>query len=136
MVKLCTLSKPNSPGCNPPRGPARQRIRKTKMDAPNRRRNIAAPVFCAEVLEPRQLLSVSLVKDLNVNQASSTIDPMGNLGKLAIYAEDDGSHGVEPYRTDGTAAGTFLLKDILPGAGSSNPKLLGIANGLMFFTAL
>ena len=105
------------------------------MHVTREQRDFAAPNFCAEVLEPRELLSASLVRDLNVNQASSTIDPMGSLGKLAIYVEDDGSHGIEPYRTDGTAAGTFMLKDIVPGAGSSDPKLLGNANGLMFFTA-
>ena len=32
-----------------------------------------------------------------------------------IFTAIDGIHGREPWRTDGTAAGTFLLRDILPG---------------------
>jgi ELWxxDGT repeat protein len=34
-----------------------------------------------------------------------------------IFSYDDGVHGQEPWVTDGTAAGTFLLQDIAPGVG-------------------
>lgn len=34
---------------------------------------------------------------------------------------DDGTHGLEPWFSDGTAAGTWLLADINPGPGSSIP---------------
>lgn len=42
--------------------------------------------------------------------------------------------GVELAFTDGTSAGTTLL-DINPGSASSNPNILGEANGLLYFTA-
>lgn len=42
--------------------------------------------------------------------------------------------GTELAFTDGTSAGTTLL-DINPGLPSSNPSILGEANGLLYFTA-
>ncbi len=42
-------------------------------------------------------------------------------GKLHYFA-DDGEHGFEPWVSDGTEAGTHLVRDIRPGPdGSSNP---------------
>jgi ELWxxDGT repeat protein len=40
-------------------------------------------------------------------------------GGLMYFLADDGEHGIEVWRTDGTEAGTFLLKDILPGPQGS-----------------
>jgi ELWxxDGT repeat protein len=38
---------------------------------------------------------------------------------LVFFTADDGNAGREVWRTDGTASGTFLLKDMLPGPASS-----------------
>src|SRR6185503_15210418 len=54
---------------------------------------------------------------------------------LFLFAADNGTDGVELWRTDGTPAGTFVLKDINPGAGSSNPASLTVFNNTLFFTA-
>ncbi len=43
--------------------------------------------------------------------------------------------GTELWRTDGTVAGTFMLKDIWPGTLGSNPTICGRYNNLLFFTA-
>ncbi|MEZ5965495.1 MAG: hypothetical protein R3F56_16800 [Planctomycetota bacterium] len=43
--------------------------------------------------------------------------------------------GEELFVTDGTAAGTHLVRDIVPGPGSSSPQELTSAAGVMFFTA-
>jgi ELWxxDGT repeat protein len=37
------------------------------------------------------------------------------------FAADDGSHGLEPWLSDGTPGGTFLLADVAPGARPSSP---------------
>lgn len=43
--------------------------------------------------------------------------------------------GDEIWKTDGTEAGTMLLKDIIPGTTSSSPVGLTVAGDLLYFTA-
>jgi len=40
-------------------------------------------------------------------------------GKAMYFLADDGVHGFELWRTDGTSEGTLLLQDIQPGTGSA-----------------
>ena len=50
------------------------------------------------------------------------------------FAADDGSAGHELWRSDGTEAGTTLVADIAPGAGSSYPSgLTVLGDRLVFF---
>jgi ELWxxDGT repeat protein len=53
-----------------------------------------------------------------------------------FFSADDGNAGRELWKSDGTTAGTMLVKDILPGAGSSGPLALANSHGTLFFTAL
>jgi ELWxxDGT repeat protein len=45
------------------------------------------------------------------------------------------TNGYELWKSDGTAAGTVLVKDIYPGGDSSWPSSLTEAGGHVFFTA-
>ncbi|HEX3525532.1 MAG TPA: ELWxxDGT repeat protein [Thermoanaerobaculia bacterium] len=54
---------------------------------------------------------------------------------LFFFSADDGLHGVEVWRTDGTAAGTYLVKDIHPGSASSEPRDLTSFQGKLYFFA-
>jgi ELWxxDGT repeat protein len=54
---------------------------------------------------------------------------------LAVFAANDGVLGSELWRTDGTAAGTVLLKNINPGAAGSNPRNFLAAGNLVYFSA-
>ena len=78
----------------------------------------------------------------------ATIGPGTNLrpipprtGTMVVAADrlfllvDDGVHGLEPWTSDGTAAGTFLLRDVNPGPDSSSPTELAAAGGRVFFSA-
>jgi ELWxxDGT repeat protein len=51
------------------------------------------------------------------------------------FTAGDGEHGVELWRTDGTAAGTRLARDIVPGDRSSVPLDLVATGDFLFFTA-
>ena len=41
------------------------------------------------------------------------------VGNRLYLLADDGAHGLEPWTSDGTKAGTTMVKDIVPGSGGS-----------------
>jgi ELWxxDGT repeat protein len=43
--------------------------------------------------------------------------------------------GAELWRTDGTAAGTEMVRDIRPGSGSSGPAFMTASGGILYFQA-
>src|SRR5688572_15821228 len=99
------------------------------------RRNEHAAAVC-ERLESRRLLAVTLPLDINKRPVFSP--EFGNLTEVnggLLFAADDGEHGPELWRSDGTAAGTVLVKDIRPGAGGSGPQNFTDINGTLYFGA-
>ncbi|MFO1076302.1 MAG: hypothetical protein U1E73_01090 [Planctomycetota bacterium] len=56
-------------------------------------------------------------------------------GNRLFLAADDGIHGLEPWISDGTAAGTRLLMDLAPGLSSSDPSFVATSGGLAYFVA-
>ncbi|MCE9525777.1 MAG: hypothetical protein K8R36_06955 [Planctomycetales bacterium] len=80
-----------------------------------------------------------LVKDINPGSGSGIV---GNQfagravanGSL-FFSADDGTHGLEAWRSDGSAAGTLLLKDIVPGINGSLPGQMTSFNGNIYFNA-
>jgi len=67
-----------------------------------------------------QTPTLMLVKDVFDNDVSHSYpNGISSFGNKVIFMGDDGIHGREPWVSDGTAAGTFMLKDIFPGENSS-----------------
>ncbi|WAC18789.1 hypothetical protein OVA24_16285 [Luteolibacter sp. SL250] len=58
------------------------------------------------------------------------------LDGVRYFTADDGVHGNELWRSDGTAEGTGMVKDFLPGKESSQPQSLTVFKGEVWFTAV
>ncbi len=63
----------------------------------------------------------SLVKDIVVGRSSSGPSNLQRWGGRLLFSASTVSEGREPYISDGTAAGTKRIRDIIPGTGSSSP---------------
>src|SRR5262249_2757696 len=66
---------------------------------------------------------------------SSSPQWLTNLNGTLLFAATDGTNGRELWRSDGTADGTVLVKNITKGPKSSNPQYLTVANGSVYFAA-
>ncbi len=56
-------------------------------------------------------------------------------GHVYFAASGQSNQGVELWRTDGTATGTILWKDLNPGSASSQPRNFTVFNNRLFFVA-
>jgi ELWxxDGT repeat protein len=101
-----------------------------------RERRRGRPRLGLEQLEDRSVpaLVTNLVKVINPTGDSSP-GPMVNVNGTLFFSADDGVHGRELWKSDGTAAGTTLVADINPGANASNPSNLTAVGNTLFFSA-
>ena len=57
------------------------------------------------------------------------------LGGVVLFSACDPFHGCELWRSDGTAAGTTIVKDLQPGPGGSSPQGLARFGAFVYFAA-
>lgn len=104
--------------------------------------SFASTVFRLLELESRVAPVGSLVHDINSQPAGSDPGSFAEINGIVYFAANDGIHGRELWRSDGTEKGTYLVRDIdsalYGGMGSpesSNPTDLVNWNGTLFFAA-
>src|SRR5687768_14865571 len=87
----------------------------------SRRPRRTAARLSVESLEGRALPSSTalLVKDLNLAPLSSFPEQPVNVNGTLYFTAEDGVHGRELWASDGTAAGTRMVKDLVPGSSGS-----------------
>jgi ELWxxDGT repeat protein len=76
-----------------------------------------------------------LVKDINPGSASASPNHLTDVNGTLFFVANDGTDGIELWKSDGTSAGTVLVDDINPGSAPSNGLSLVNVNGMLFFLA-
>ena len=94
--------------------------------------------------------TLTWVKDINLNPNTTTSpsNPYPNrtyenqnsnkyaeMGGFHYFAATNSKTGTELYKSDGTKAGTTLIKDIYPGASSSSPYYFCTVGKMVYFRA-
>jgi ELWxxDGT repeat protein len=105
------------------------RTAKRRPGAP--RRTVVQP------LESRVLLSAALVNDINLVGLPSSPSVLTEVNGTLYFSANDGTTGVELWKSDGTSTGTVLVRDIRSGDGTStsSPSNLTNVNGTLYFQA-
>jgi ELWxxDGT repeat protein len=84
-----------------------------------------------ECLEERWLPSAVLVQDLNTFTQSSSPSSITGSGALAFFVANDGLHGRQVWKTDGTTAA--MVAQITSIFADNGPSSLTDVNGTLFF---
>jgi ELWxxDGT repeat protein len=88
-----------------------------------------------EALEDRCLPSASLVRDINVNTASSTPTDLVDVNGLLYFSATDNAGNISLFTSDGTAAHTALVKEFGPANYPISTGVFNLTNlnGEVFF---
>lgn len=91
--------------------------------------------------------TTSLFFDLNTTIISDPLNPSATLpgsgspyaltpfGSILLFGATDGVHGTSLWKTDGTAVGTSLVRNVAPFPSNARPFQLTVAGGKAFFGA-
>jgi len=94
--------------------------------------------FGREPMELTETMPGKLVRDILPGAGPGIEvgwDESASNGDLVFFNANDGVHGRELWRSDGTAEGTYLLRDIFPGEQSSQAGILTRGERLIYFVA-
>ncbi|MBI5852490.1 MAG: hypothetical protein HZB39_15870 [Planctomycetes bacterium] len=96
----------------------------------------AVATFAIAILAP-STIAQTLRVDLATNRVAQGSSPGAavTIGTVAYFTADDGIHGRELWRGDGSPSGTWLVADLLAGSGSSQPERLTVLGSTLLFTA-
>ncbi len=75
------------------------------------------------------------MKDINLGSSSSGPSGLTTIGDVLVFAAASAIGGTEPWRSDGTNAGTFQLADVFPGFVGSDPAEFVLSGASIYFAA-
>ena len=96
---------------------------------PDTVQQISAPSIPQTMSEPY------MVKDIYSGATGSSPSGLTAVSGTLFFVADEGTHGKELWKSDGTSDGTTLVKDIYTGTGPSSINNLADVNGILFFNA-
>jgi ELWxxDGT repeat protein len=84
-----------------------------------------------------QIRGVPPLVDINSQPPGADSTPVNlvDVNGVLYFVANDGVQGNELWKSDGSASGTMLVKDIHPGAGFAELRYLTNVNGTLFFQA-
>jgi ELWxxDGT repeat protein len=124
--RAVTLARPSWPARNTTlTRSSRSRRSQGRLQKLNRR-----PALAFQSLEPR-------IAFAGLQAAPVPFAPQGMtvVGNVTYFSATTATQGTELWKTDGTAAGTVLVKDINAGTTSSEPRDFTAVGSTVFFTA-
>jgi ELWxxDGT repeat protein len=74
------------------------------------------------------------VKDINLGAPGSIFYDVRTAAGRAYFQADDGLHGAELWTSDGTAEGTVLVADLIPGPDPSGPHSFVSMGSRLYFS--
>jgi ELWxxDGT repeat protein len=89
----------------------------------------------AAIITKHGMPSPQLVKDIYPGDESSAAEMFVPFDGAVYFRANDGAHGIELWKTDGTFAGTSLVTDLRPGPANAVPGNLAVAGGSLYFHA-
>lgn len=104
---------------------------------PSSRRPPASRPLAIEPLEDRRLLAATALEplaDISPAAASTTLAQLTSLGSTLFFSAAPNGTNRELWKSDGTATGTVMVKNINPNS-NSDPLQLTAVNDTLFFTA-
>ena len=76
-----------------------------------------------------------MVKDINSGNGHSNPGYPVAFGNTLYFRANDGTHGRELWKSDGTVEGTVMVKDIFSGSNSGDTGHLAVVGNTLYFTA-
>ena len=115
------------------------RLQRNQRGKPNRVRQQQARRgrrLLFELLEERRLLAIEpQLIEILIGARGSDPHELTNVNGTLFFSANDGIHGTELWKSDGTIAGTSMVKDIRSGSGGSSPAFLTNVGGTLYFRA-
>jgi ELWxxDGT repeat protein len=88
------------------------------------------------IIQEKVMSTPFLVKDIRPGAFNSYPGSLTALGNTLFFSANEGVNGRELWKSDGTAAGTVLVKDInLTNPFGSSPSNLTAVGSTLYFTA-
>jgi ELWxxDGT repeat protein len=94
---------------------------------------LAAPLAAAQPTLVKDIVTSGT--DPLTGAASFRPGSLVGMNGVAYFTAFDPVNGRELWRSNGTAAGTVLVRDILPGTNGSEPADLAVVNNTLYFSA-